>query len=301
VPKKIESIAVLGTGTLGAQIALMAVYAGNKVSVYDPRPDALEATLTDFSNDMQAKKVSPFIPYDEWDGLRDQIIQCQDLGQAVKQADLIIEVIPERLEMKQELFAQLATLAPPEAILGSNSSSMPVSKFASHSTRPQQCLNLHFYMPLQGANIVDVMGCDETLPEVFDAGIQWVRSLNCLPLRVNKEVLGFCMNRVWRAIKKEVLWMWGNDIADFRDIDRGYMKILGHEKKYGPFGLMDRVGLDVVWDIEMVYYNESKDPADHPPQKLKDKIEAGELGVKTGKGFYSYPDPEYLQEEFFKP
>jgi 3-hydroxybutyryl-CoA dehydrogenase len=86
----------------------------------------------------------------------------------------------------------------------------------------------------------------------------------------------------------------------FKDVDRAWMKFTGREDRPGPFGLMDYVGLDVIYDIEMVYYRNSKDPNDHPPEALKQKVESGELGVKTGRGFYSYPDPEYLQDEFLK-
>jgi 3-hydroxybutyryl-CoA dehydrogenase len=115
---------------------------------------------------------------------------------------------------------------------------------------------------------------------------------------VKKEILGFCFNRVWRAIKRETLHMWAGGYVDFRDIDRAWMVFTG--MNVGPFGFMDAVGLDVVYDIEMVYYGESADPKDHPPQALKDKLERGELGVKTGKGFYAYPDPEFIRSDFMK-
>ena len=92
--------------------------------------------------------------------------------------------------------------------------------------------------------------------------------------------------------------MWAEGFVDFRDIDRGWMIFTG--MAYGPFGLMDNVGLDVVYDIEMVYYNESKDPKDHPPEALKAKVDRKELGIKTKKGFYTYPDPEYSRPDFLK-
>ncbi len=110
--------------------------------------------------------------------------------------------------------------------------------------------------------------------------------------------LGFCFNPVWRAIKRQTLYMWGNDFVNFQDIDRAWMIFTG--MPYGPLFLMDQVGLDVVWDIEMAYYNDSKDPKDHPPQALKEKIGRKELGLKTGKGFYTYPNPEFAKEGFIK-
>jgi 3-hydroxybutyryl-CoA dehydrogenase len=92
--------------------------------------------------------------------------------------------------------------------------------------------------------------------------------------------------------------MWAGGYVDFRDIDRGYM--IWNNVSQGPFALMDQVGLDVVYEIEMVYYEESKDPKDHPPEALKKMIERNELGVKTGKGFYTYPNPEYKDPDFLK-
>ena len=148
-------------------------------------------------------------------------------------------------------------------------------------------------------NIVDVMGGTKTAPEAIESVKEFVRSISCIPLGVKKEILGFCFNSVWRAIKKQTLYMWGDGFVDFRDIDRAWMVFTG--MRQGPFGLMDLVGLDVVHDIEMSYYHDSKDPEDIPPKALKEMIERKELGVKTGKGFYAYPHPEYADPDFLKP
>ena len=296
--KPFKKIAVIGTGTLGAQIAMLASDAGYRVTVFDQQPGAFDAMLEKLNADMTARQIEPFIPFDRWPVCRQQIKQIEDLAEAVKDADLVIEAVPEKLELKCEVFRQLGQMAPAETILATNSSSIPVSQLEESSARPERCLNLHFYMALHGMNMADVMGGTRTLPEVVEKGISWVRSLGCIPLTVKKELLGFCFNRVWRAVKREVLYMWANDFVDFRDVDRAWMKFTGREDRYGPFGLMDSVGLDVIYDIEMVYYRNSKDPKDHPPEALKQKIDKGELGVKSGQGFYSYPDPEYLQDDF---
>jgi len=299
--KPFQRVAVVGTGTLGAQIALLAANAGYSVNVFDQQPGAFDDMIQKLQTDLKTKQVVPFIAFDRWDVCRRQIQQFEKLDAAVKAADLVIEAVPENLELKREVFRKLGEIAPPEAVLATNSSSIPVSHLEQSSGRPERCLNLHFYMALQGMNMADVMGGTRTLPEVMEKGISWVRSLGCIPLTVKKELLGFCFNRVWRAVKREVLYMWANDFVDFRDVDRAWMKFTGREDRPGPFGLMDNVGLDVIYDIEMVYYRNSKDPKDHPPEALKQKVERRELGVKTGQGFYSYPDPEYLQDGFLKP
>jgi len=298
--KPFKQIAIVGTGTLGVQIGLLAVNAGYRVNVFDQQPEAFDKMFQKLLTDLQAKQVAPFIAYDQWEACRQLIQQFNKLDAAVSRADLVIEAVPENLALKQAVFQRLGQLAPPEAILATNSSSIPISHLEQSSGRPERCLNLHFYMPLHGMNMTDVMEGSRTLPEVMEKGISWVRSLGCIPLTVKKELLGFCFNRVWRAVKREVLYMWADDFVDFRDVDRAWMKFSGREDRPGPFGLMDSVGLDVIYDIEMVYYKNSKDPKDHPPEALKQKIASGELGVKTGRGFYSYPDPEYLQDDFLK-
>jgi 3-hydroxybutyryl-CoA dehydrogenase len=295
----LKKVAVVGTGILGAQIAMIAAHKGYRVKVFDPREGAFQQTYEKIHSDLKAKKVKPIIPWSEWPACAKAVKQVMDLGEAVKDADLVIEAIPENRELKTAMFTELGQKAAPGAILATNSSSMPVSRFEEVSGRPERCLNIHFYFPLQGVNMVDLMGGTRTLPEVLKKGADWIRSIGFIPLTVKKELLGFCFNRVWRAVKREGLYMWGNGFVDFQDVDRAWMVFTG--AKEGPFALMDKVGLDVIWDIEMVYYNDSKDPKDHPPQALRDKIERGELGVKSGKGFYTYPNPAFLKPDFLKP
>lgn len=295
----LERVAVVGSGILGTQIAVVAAHTGYVVKVFDPREGAFTETFERIRTDLRGKGVTPFVPWDAWDRCARAIGHVTRLDQAVNDADLVIEAVPENLDLKKKVFKELGEKTPPEAILATNSSSMPVSHFEGESGRPEYCLNIHFYFPLQGVNMVDIMGGTRTLPEVLEKGSSWIRSLGFIPLTVKKELLGFCFNRVWRAIKREVLYMWGNDFVDFQDVDRAWMVFTG--MKEGPFALMDKVGLDVVWDIEMVYYSDSKDPKDHPPKALKEKIERGELGVKSGKGFYTYPNPAYLRPDFLKP
>ena len=142
------------------------------------------------------------------------------------------------------------------------------------------------------------MGGNQTSPDVLETGKRWIRSVGCIPLLVKKESLGFCFNRVWRAVKRETLHMWAEGLVDFQDIDRAWMVWTGMSQ--GPFGIMDAIGLDVVYGIEMVYFNESQEPRDFPPQALREMVDRKELGVKTGKGFYSYPNPEYRNPGFLK-
>jgi len=295
---KIRKVAVVGTGTLGTQIALQASSHGYDVAAYDLDEKSFDKTLQMIKVRIENSNRKPTLSWDEIQREAKRIRFAKSLREAVQDADLVIEAIPENLSLKRSVFQQISSMAPEGCILATNSSSIPVSKIETATQRPEKCLNIHFYSLDQGRNMVDVMGGTRTSPEILEAGKQWVRSLGCVPLTVKKELLGFCFNRVWRAIKRETLHMWGEGFVDFRDIDRGWMIWTGMSQ--GPFGLMDAVGLDVVYDIEMVYYQESKDPKDHPPEALKAKLDRKELGVKSGKGFYTYPNPEYKNPDFLK-
>jgi 3-hydroxybutyryl-CoA dehydrogenase len=297
--KPFENVAVVGTGVLGAQIAMVAAYAGYKVSAYDIREGAFDDTYDKLLADLKAKVVNPFIPWDDWAKCRSRITFTTRIADALKDADLVVEAITEDVEAKRRLFKLMNENAPARAIFATNSSSLPVSRMEESSGRPERCVNTHFYILLQGQNMADLMAGTRTLPEVMQKVEEWIRSLGLVPLRVKKEMLGFCFNSVWRAIKKQTLFMWANEVADFKDIDRAWRIFTG--MKVGPFGIMDSVGLDTVHNIEMVYYNDSKDPKDRPPDALEEKIKKGELGVKSGKGFYTYPNPEFLQPDFLDP
>ncbi|HYB21551.1 MAG TPA: 3-hydroxyacyl-CoA dehydrogenase NAD-binding domain-containing protein, partial [Thermodesulfobacteriota bacterium] len=275
-----------------------ASFHGYDVSAYDVDERSFERVLEMIKVRMANSNRKPSLSLEEIHKQSKAIKWNSTLEEAVHGADLIIEAVPENLALKQRIFKQIDGYATEKVILATNSSSIPVSRIEKATKRPEKCLNLHFYSLDLGRNIVDVMGGTKTTPEVIEAGKEWVRSIGCIPLAVKKELLGFCFNRVWRAVKRETLHMWAGGYVDFKDIDRGWMIWTGMSQ--GPFGNMDAVGLDVVYGIEMVYYGESKDPKDCPPEALKAMVERNELGVKTGKGFYSYPNPEYRKPDFLK-
>ena len=295
---KIQKVAIIGAGTMGAQIGPLAASFGYDVAIYDTNEDAFKKGLKNAEDLLKKSKNTPTIPVGDWYRGIKQTKLCLQLEDALKDTDLVIEAIPEEVELKRTMFKKLDDLTPRSAILSTNSSSIPISKIESATTRPEQCLNIHFYFPAMGLNMVDIMGGSKTAPETFETGKQWIRSIGCVPLTVNKETLGFCFNRVWRAVKRETLYLWAEGYVDFRDIDRGWMIFTGMSA--GPFGLMDSVGLEVVYNIETVYYNESKDPKDHPPEALKAMLDRNELGIKTGKGFYTHPDPEFSDPGFLE-
>jgi 3-hydroxybutyryl-CoA dehydrogenase len=295
---RIQKVAVVGTGTLGTQIATQAALFGYEVSAYDVDQESFLRSQTRIASLIREARGKRLPSLEQWAKAAKRIKQCDSLAEALADADLVIEAVVEDLSVKRAVFQKIDAQALPLAILATNSSSIPISRIESATGRPERCLNMHFYFPALGTNMVDIMGGTRTTAEVMEAGKAWVRSLGCVPLTVKKESFGFCFNRIWRAVKREALHMWAEGYVDFRDIDRAWMIFTG--MKQGPFGLMDKVGLDLVYDIEMLYFDESKAPEDRPPDLLAEMVGEKELGVKTGKGFYGYPDPEYRRPDFLE-
>jgi 3-hydroxybutyryl-CoA dehydrogenase len=206
------------------------------------------------------------------------------LKEAVADADLIIEAVPEKLELKKDIFAQIDNAAPAHAIIATNSSSIPISKIEDAVKRKDKVMNMHFYH--QGIPMVDIMKGTQTSDQTFEIGKKFVESIEFTPLVVKKECYGFVFNRLWRACKKEALEIWAGGYADIETIDAAWRIFTG--MSIGPFQLMDNIGLDTVYNVEVSYYKESGNPRDKPPQALKEMIDKGELGAKTKKGFYDY-------------
>ena len=294
-----ETVCIVGAGFMGAQIALHCASYGFEVRLVDIAPEALERAEESQARDLANLVKEGRVPAHEHGAILRRIRRGQDLAQGAGGAAFVIEAVPERLELKRALFAELDGICPARTILASNSSSLRISSIESATRRPDRVLNMHFYAPVWQHPMVDLMRGTGTSEQTFETARQFALRMGLLPLVVRKESTGFVFNRIWRAIKKESLRVVESGVASHEDVDRAWMVFLGQPT--GPFGMMDRIGLDVVRDIEMVYYRESGDPSDAPPRVLLDKIEKGELGVKTGKGFYGYPNPAYQDPAFLKP
>ena len=296
----IQRVAIIGAGTMGRQISLQIARHGFSVVLFDIDPAALSAAeraqravVADW---IQAGRVTAPAKASILGALR----YTADLPSACRDVDLAIEAVPENVALKRGVFAQLDRLLPPTAIIASNSSSIRVSALENATERPERVANLHFYLPVWDSPMVEVGGGSCTQPEVLEALCHFARAIGMLPLRVRRESTGFIFNRVWRAVKKEVMRVADSGIASIEDIDRAWMIKFGRDKP-PPFAQMDRIGLDVIRDIELHYAAESGDPADLPPPLLTDRVDRGDLGVKSGRGFYLYPDPAWQRDDFLDP
>ena len=286
----IEQVGIVGAGTMGRRIAFGCVVCGVAAQLYDADAGATK-DARDAVEDLVAKHAFDG-KMDGWQHAASLLSTAASLEEAVAGADLVVEAVPEDVDLKREVFAQIDATASPEALLVTNTSSIPGSRLADATERPAQIANVNFGPPEDLK--VEVMAHPGTAPATMDAVTRFVKKLGLVPIRVEREIMGYAVNRIWRAIKKETLFLVDGGYAAPEDIDRGWM--LEWDAPMGPCGLMDKVGLDVVRDIEMVYYEESDDPSDRPPPLVHEMIADGRLGEKSGKGFYTYPNPAYQQD-----
>jgi len=271
-------ITVIGCGTLGRRIALMASTQGEEVRIFDTQHPSLEEGLKYVTETLPAVIAS--IPGAAAGHVRGET----DLAAAVKNAWLVVEAVPERLKVKQEVFAKLDAIAPQDAILATNSSSYPSSQLIDQLGRPERVLNMHYYMPPE-LPMVELMSCGKTDPAIIDFLMERLPLYGLVPFRVQRESVGFIFNRIWAAIKRESLSVVEEGVANLEDVDRMFNLFTAHQPS--PFRLMDRVGLDVVLAIEEHYAEVRKDLPEGPRKLLQRYVDDGRLGVKSGRGFYN--------------
>jgi len=296
---QIEHVAMIGTGTMGRMIALRSAQHGIPVTLYDTDPAALDRAKAAIHEMLVGWLAQGSLGRIEMDDIEGRLRYADDLATTVRDVDLVIEAIPERVELKRALFGQLDELCRESAIIATNSSSIRVSYLEDATARPEKVANLHYYNPIWEIPMVEIGRGTQTDTETIDALTAYARRIELLPLHVQKESTGFIFNRVWRAVKKETLRVVDSGVASFEDVDRAWMTM--YHTPMGPFGKMDEIGLDVVKDIEEHYASESNDPADLPPPILTDRVARGDLGMKTGRGFYIYPNPAWAAPDFLKP
>ena len=301
--RTIGPVAVIGAGTMGRQISALVAASGREVRLYDLLPAALETAKDRIREELRTLPHMPQYAHHQFtleppadhEALLARVSIAGSLEEALAGADLMIEAIREDLETKQAFHRRASELAP-HIILATNSSSIPSGAIAPAVIDPSRLMNMHFFAPIWQRCMVELMGCGQTSREVMETAAAFGQSLGIVVATVRGESKGFIINRVWRAVKRAALEVVDEGHADPEDVDRLWMIFFGTPT--GPFGIMDMVGLDVVADIETSYQRVTKDPTDQPSAILHGKVAAGELGEKSGRGFYTHPNPEYVQLGF---
>lgn len=273
----LRPVAVVGAGTLGRRIALMLALRGGEVRITDPSSDQRAAAVA------YVEQQLPGLVDRTPGASAGRVTAADDTASAVVDAWLVVEAVPERLELKRAVFGELDRVAPADAVLASNSSSYPTSRFADAVTRPHLLVNTHFYMP-PDRNAVEVMSCGLTDPAVVALLMEVLPSYGLVPFEVRRESTGFIYNRIWAAIKRESLAVVEEGVSTPEEVDELFRMNLGADR--GPFQRMDAVGLDVVLDIEEHYAAEREGLPEGPRRLLREMIAEGRLGVKSGRGFY---------------
>ena len=288
---KIQRVTIVGIGTQGAMIAFRNALYGKTVVGY---------SRTETSVQTCKNKIEKWLAYfiqegrlseEEANALRNRISYARTLEEACKDAQLVVENVPEKLEVKQAVFEQLDKVCPPDCYLNSNTSSLLMSDIYARVSDHRKTLtfSVDHDDPIRN-NYLEMMWNPSTSEETKKAALAHYHTLGFEPVVTEHEIKGYSINRVWRAVKRECLYLWANGYTDPAEFDRGWM--IEWNTNIGPFKLMDLIGLETIYNIENSYYAASGDERDKPPAKLKEMIDAGHLGMKSGRGFYSGYDTE---------
>lgn len=285
-------IAIIGAGLMGHGIAQVFAAAGHPVSVHDPKPEVLAAVPARVRGIMETLGVNT--------ALAENIALTDSLGRAVDGAALVIEAAPEKLALKQSIFAELDRLAAPGTLLASNTSVIPITDIAKLAGNRTRILGTHFWNPPHYVPLVEVIQTEKTEPRHIDWTMSLLRDVGMLPVHVRKDVVGFIGNRLQHALKREAIALVANGVCDAATLDlvvrEGFGARLG---VLGPLEQSDMIGLELTRDChEVLLAHLDNTPHAHP--FLREKIAKGETGMATGMGFraWTHEEAEEVRQRF---
>lgn len=280
--EEITTVAVLGAGTMGHGIAEVAALAGYRVKLRDINEELVKKGYDQIAWSLKKLSEKGTISPQKADAALKLITPLVDLKEAVADADLIIEAVPEIMNLKLAIFKEIDTLAPPHAILASNTSSLSISELGRATRRPKQVVGMHFFSPVVRMALVEVIKGEQTSEETMHLVVELTKKLGKTPIRVEKDVRGFIVNRILIApYLCEAAWIVARGEASLEEID-SRMKFY-ENFPMGPFELQDLTGIDVG-------YNIMKEAGLAIPPVIERAVKEGRLGRKTGRGFYNYQD-----------
>lgn len=284
----VERVLVVGSGAMGSQIAMVCALAGLDVTAYDVDPDVLYRAQTQLQDRMDRTVEKGRLSAWERDSAFGHLAFSTDLEDPAARADLVIEAVVEKLDVKRKVFAALDGLCPDRTVLTSNSSSFVPSKLADATGRADRVCNLHFFNPALVMRCVEVVPGPDTARDTLDTAVELVRRLGKEPVVLDKETPGFVANRILNAVRDEAISLLEEGVASVEAIDTACRTALGYPM--GPFELMDLTGIDIGYLTKMARYDETGDPHDLPSRSVRELVERGELGRKTGRGWYTYDE-----------
>jgi 3-hydroxybutyryl-CoA dehydrogenase len=288
----IKNILILGSGTLGLRIGLQSAISGFNTVIYDIHEEAFASAKKIQASILKNLVERNIITSEEADAVKQRITFTTDAAKAAADADFVSESVVEDLDIKKKVWAQFAKLCPPHAVFTTNTSYLMPSLFAAETGRPQQFCAFHFH-DVFWANVVDIMPHPTTATWVIDLLMEMGKKLNQTPVFVKKESPGYIFNSMLVALLGAAGALVTYDVASIEDVDRSWMG--NFKMEMGPFGILDTIGLETAWHITSTLPDtKSKKFA----ALLKTYVDAGKLGVKTGEGFYKYPNASFQQKDF---
>jgi 3-hydroxybutyryl-CoA dehydrogenase len=273
-----EHVLVVGAGQMGAGIAQVVAASGRRVSLYDTQPGATDRALETMEKSLRKLEEKGGAP-------AEQVLARVEVVEELVPAELMIEAVVEDAEVKKGLFRRADAQLPPEAVLASNTSSIPIGSLAAVTTRPQQVIGMHFFNPVPVLKLVEIIRGRETSDETADAVTELARALGKTPAIAN-DFPGFVSNRILMPFINEAVWALHDGVAEADAIDT--IAKLGFAHPLGPLALADLIGLDTCVAIMEVLQEGLGDDRYAPCPLLRELVEAGKLGRKSGAGFYEY-------------
>ena len=281
-------VTVIGAGSMGHGIAQVSAMAGHEVSLNDVDEERVRSGLEGIESNLREGVERGKVTESEREATLERVETTTDLEAAVAEADLVVEAVPEDMELKKDVFADVEAAAPGDAVVGSNTSSLSVTELASVLESPERAVGLHFFNPPHLMDLVEVVVAEQTSEAVERRAVDYVEGLGKEAVVV-RDSAGFASSRLGVALGLEAVRMVESGVAGVEDIDTAMEE--GYNHPMGPLELTDLVGLDVRLDIAE-HLREELGERFRPPQLLRKKVRAGKLGKKSGEGFYVWEDGE---------
>ncbi|MBC8438778.1 MAG: 3-hydroxyacyl-CoA dehydrogenase family protein [Deltaproteobacteria bacterium] len=280
----IKEVFIVGAGLMGSGIAQVIAQAGINVKLNDVNDEALTKGMKTISWSVD-KFIEKGTLSEDHNTILNRIQTTKNISDA-GQADLAIEAVFENLKVKQEIFQKFDTFCKPNALLATNTSAIPITEMGAVTNKPDKVIGLHFFSPVPMMPVVELVKGISTSEESMEMAVSFVKKIGKEPIRVESDIPGFLMNRINLVSYVEAIQLLEKGIGTVQDIDKGVRLAFG--RRMGPFETGDMVGLDVSFGALTAIYQETQDNRYYPPQLLRRKVKAGQLGRKTGKGWYEY-------------
>ncbi len=291
----VRTVVLVGAGTMGPGMAAMFATHGFDVRLTDIKPEILERAKVTVDAVCKVLIGGGILASEQAEAAKTRIRYTLDAGEAVRGADLVVEAIPERLDLKRKFFAEAERLAAPDAILASNTSGIPITELGKAVQRPERVVGMHWSNPPHLIPVIEIIKGERTSDDTIAATRRVVERLDMIPVLVRRDVPGFVENRILYAIMREALHLLEEGIASAEDIDTIVKWGIGYKLAViGPLELLDVAGLDIYHSVASYLNADLSSRRDVSPLILQ-KVEAGELGIKTGRGLFAYT-PEQIPQ-----